>query len=193
MTMHRPILVTPPASPPITAEDARKHCRIDSAEEDTLLSGFIAAAVEHLDGYAGILGRCIMSQSWRQDFDNFNRVLRLPLPVNAVTSITWTSASGQISTVNQNCYTLQQDARGSLVRFKDGFEQPSDLYQTKAVAVTFAAGASTAADVPAPIRTAILLMVAHWYAHREDAAADTLTSIPLGAVALLTPLRRIGL
>lgn len=192
--MHRPVLVTPPSSMPISRALAKLHCRIDGDDEDDLLDGLIAAAVSHLDGYAGILGRCLMAQSWRQEFDAFAQKMRLPLPATAIASITYTNTSGHISTLPGTGYALQHDAQGSFIRIKDQCALPGGLYQTKAIAITFSSGAALADDVPAAIRQAILLMVGHWYAHRETVVTGTIaTNLPMAVDALLAPWRRVGL
>jgi uncharacterized phiE125 gp8 family phage protein len=191
--MHRPILVTPPAELPVTVALAREHCLIDGTDFDTYLEALIGAAVAHLDGYSGILGRCIVSQTWKQEFDAFGRTLRLPLLALEAVAVTSTNTAGQIATVNQANYTLQHDERGSLVRFKDSFEIPGDLYQTKAVSVSFTAGFGGAADVPLAIKHAILMMVAHWFAHREAVTDVALSLVPIGAMAMLVPFRRVGI
>lgn len=60
-----PTLITPPASMPVTLDEAKEQCRIVDAESDARIMGMIRAAVAELDGYRGILGRCIMPQTWR--------------------------------------------------------------------------------------------------------------------------------
>jgi uncharacterized phiE125 gp8 family phage protein len=59
------------------------------------------------------------------------------------------------------------------------------------VAVEYTAGyGDTAADVPAPLRQAMLLMIGHWYEHREAVITGSIsTGLPLAARALLAPYR----
>ena len=64
--MHRPVLVTPPAETPVSRTEAKAHLRVDGTGDDDLIDGLIDAAVAHLDGYTGILGRCMVTQTWRQ-------------------------------------------------------------------------------------------------------------------------------
>ena len=60
-----PTLITPPVAMPVTLAEAKEQCRIVDAESDARIEQMIGAAVAELDGYSGILGRCIMPQTWR--------------------------------------------------------------------------------------------------------------------------------
>lgn len=198
--MHSPVLITPPTAQTVTPSEAKAHLRVDHDEEDALISSLIGAAAAHLDGWTGILGRCLEEQIWRQDFDQFGQCLRLPLwPVVTIGSITWRNEAGQVATVSSDDYALKSDALGAYVRFKDNFTYPSGLYQTGAVSVTFTAGYPQAGDplastVPAPIKAAMLLMVGNWYQNREAVNVGNIVSIlPMAVDALLAPYRRVGL
>lgn len=188
--MLAPVLVTPAASLPVTLEEAKLHLRVDGDEEDSLIEGLIAAAVSHIDGWTGILGRAVAEQTWRQDFDSFGCAMRLALgPVSEIVSITYRNEAGQVSTVADSNYALVTDGSGPRVYWDNGFSAPSDLYEQGAVSVTYKAGY---AEVPAAIKVAILLMVGHWYANRETVAEGSFNEIPFAANALLAPFRRLG-
>ncbi len=197
--MHAPIQTTPPANLPVSLTDAKLHLRVDHDDEDLLIDGLIEAATDHLDGWTGILGRCLEEQEWRQDFDWFAQVIRLPLwPVNSISSITWRDIAGQIATVHSDDYALKSDALGAYVRFKDGFSYPNGLHQNAAISVTFNAGYPQAGDplestVPAAIKAAILLLVGHWYQNREAVSDSAPTELPLAVNSLIAPYRRTGL
>lgn len=162
-----------------------------------MIEGLIQAATDHLDGWTGILGQCLEEQEWRQDFDGFG-CLRLPLwPIIAITSITWRDRAGQVTTIDSSDYDLRTDAAGAYVRFADGFSYPSELDRSAAISVTFSAGYPQAADpaastVPAAIRAAILLLVAHWYQNREAVSDTGATELPLAVNSLVAPYRRVG-
>lgn len=221
--MLRPVLVSPPEMLPVSLEEAKRHLRVKHSLEDDLIRGLIGAATVHLDGWTGILGRCLVEQIWRQDFDRFERCLVLPLgPVISVTSVTWRNAAGQIATVASGSYALRTDAGGrSVVSFDRDFTFPIDLHESAAVAVTYRAGYPNIPEIPAvepgegdppdppgspaipaqpnipePIRIAILLLVGAWYENREETAIGvSVASLPehIGAHALLSPYRAMRL
>lgn len=187
--MHRPALVTPPAATPVSLAEAKAHLRVDSADEDALITALVDAATGHLDGWTGILGKAMVTQTWSQSFDRFCPRLDLPLgPVQSIASVKWRATDGQISTVASSDYSLRTDAGGrNFVRFVDGWSAPSDLYQVAAVTVEYVAGYGAPADVPAPIKAAMLLMIGHYYKNREAVAEASQDELPLGVKALLGP------
>lgn len=183
--MHRPVLVTAATVLPVSLEEMKQALRIlerdgdDNAlphEDDDLIISEIKAAAEHYEGWTGVLGICLVDQTWRQDYDGFCRRLHLPLgPVITPVSVTWRNLAGQIATINQAEYSLETDAGGrSWLRFRDAYALPSDLYERRAVMVEYRAGwplVENASTVPADIKAAIKLHVVAAYdeAAREGA------------------------
>jgi len=62
-----PYLVTPPASLPVELAAMKAHLRVAHDDDDADIEAKQAGAVAMLDGYGGILGRCIMPQEWAID------------------------------------------------------------------------------------------------------------------------------
>lgn len=147
--MHRPVLVTPPGRLPISVEEVRGYLPA-SPLSDAMIEGMIRSAVDHLDGWTGILGRCLVDQTWRQDFDGFDREMRLALlPVISIVSVTWRNADGHMSTVPISAYDLRTDAGSrSSIRFDADYVFPSGLHESRAVAVTYRAGYETIPEEP---------------------------------------------
>lgn len=73
-----PALVTPPTSPVVGLTDLRKHLKVTDDDDDLLITALERAAVAHLDGWSGILGRCIMPQTWEMRLDAGRHVLPFP-------------------------------------------------------------------------------------------------------------------
>jgi uncharacterized phiE125 gp8 family phage protein len=60
--------------------------------------------------------------------------------------------------------------------------------------IDFIAGYGEAGgDTPAPLRQAILMLVAHWYEHRSAAIGGAPEVVPTGVRALVAPYRRMAL
>lgn len=189
--MLSPVLIEGPTSAPVSLDEAKAHCRVDHAEDDALISGLIAAATAHLDGYTGILGRALVSQTWRQDFGRFCASMRLPLaPVASEPTISYWDTDLVQQDVDPSLYSLLSDARGPFISLQPGQSWPASARRPDAVSVTYVAGYGD--DVPRPIRQAILLMVGHWYENREAVAAGDQRELPLAASALIAPYRRVG-
>lgn len=187
--MLRPVRITPPATPPVALDEAKAHLRVEVADDDSLITALIAAATDHLDGYTGILGRCIVNQQWRQDFASWSP-LRLPFPNVSAVSVSYLDADGATQTVDAADHRLIDAVRGPEVYFRPGWASPALESGTHGpVSVTFTAGYGAAADVPATLKAAILLHVGTLYEHREDLVVGA-TVAPTGAYdALISPHR----
>lgn len=195
--MYAPVLVTAPSAgdPVVTTAEAKAHLRVDGTDEDALITTLVAAATAHFDGYTGILGRALVTQTWRQDFDDFTgQCMRLPMLATTIASVKYRDSAGQLSTVTSTDYSLKADALGSYVRFDDDYSFPSDLAQSQAVLIEFTAGFGAASAVPAALKAAVLLLVGHWYGNREAVNVGNIVSeLPMAVAALIEPYRRVGI
>jgi uncharacterized phiE125 gp8 family phage protein len=192
--MYRPVLVTPPALLPLTLSEVKLQLDIDYAEKDDLLNGLIAAATAYLDGWTGILGRCLITQTWRQDFDCLARTLRLPLfPVTSITSVKYDDPSNVEQTVDPTNYELLTDDLGAYVRFKFAFVLPQiESYNPPSVRVAYVTGDADASAVPQPIKQAMLLLIRHWFDNPTAVVVGERPPVemPMAVDALLGPFRR---
>jgi uncharacterized phiE125 gp8 family phage protein len=190
--MLAPVRTIAPAETPVSLAEAKAHLRVEHSDDDALITGLIAAATDHLDGWSGVLGRCLVTQTWRQDFAGFADCLRLPLgPVASITSVTYLDGDNAEQTLPDTDYQLLTDALGALVALAPGRSWPATCARPDAVSVTFVAG-SAADDVPPALKVAIMLLVGHWYERREAIDGNTLAELPFSVSALIAPYRRIG-
>lgn len=88
-----PVLVTAPVLPVVTLADMRAHLRMTAADDDAQIVAIEKAAVAHLDGWRGVLGRCLMPQAWRQDFDGWGRLL-IAMPDATAITVSYKDAAG---------------------------------------------------------------------------------------------------
>jgi uncharacterized phiE125 gp8 family phage protein len=68
---QKPIRTVAPASTPVSLSEAKAHLRVTSSAEDAVIQMYLDAAVSYLDGWAGVLGRCMVTQTWAQTFSDF--------------------------------------------------------------------------------------------------------------------------
>lgn len=59
------IRVTPPTGAIVSLPEVKAHLRVDHAHEDALIQAYMDAATSWIDGFDGVLGRCVMEQTWR--------------------------------------------------------------------------------------------------------------------------------
>ena len=82
-----PIRVTSPEGPVVPLADLKTHLGVVGDHHDGLITSLEAACVAHLDGWRGVLGRCILPQSWRVSYPR-GGVWCLPFPdVTAVEAV----------------------------------------------------------------------------------------------------------
>jgi uncharacterized phiE125 gp8 family phage protein len=168
MIALRPVLVTPPVETPITVGDVKEQVRVDHDEEDGLIASHIAAATTYLDGPRGILGRCLVTQTWAQSFDQFPELMiRLPFPDVSVVVITYRDDADAVQTLAASSYRFGADARGAFVMLADGASWPATFARPDAVTVTMTTGYGAAADVPPTLRHAVKVLAAAMYERRE--------------------------
>ncbi len=173
------ILIDPPASPPVTLEEAKAHCRVDDDYEDAWFETAIAVATEALDGTEGLLGRALVTQTWCLTLERFPSVISVPLPpCQSVSAIAYRDPAGAARTLDPADYQLVGTGGMAAARIlpAPGKSFPSVLAGPEAVTVTFVAGRPRPAP---PLRMAILMHVAHLWANRE--------SVMVGAGAMATP------
>lgn len=192
--MHRPVLVTPSELLPIAVEEVKQALRIDHSDDDIVIDRLIRSAVDHYEGWNGILGIVLVEQTWRQDFDSFNGCMHLPLgPVRDIVSVKWRNRQGQMATVSPDDYTLRTDGGGrSFVRLGSGYSRPGDLADSAAVQVEYVAGwlvVDGTATVPHDLRTAIILRVQLSY---DEAAENNSENVERIEGSLISKYRRIA-
>ncbi len=185
-------LIVPPLELPVTIDEARAHCRVDHTEEDELLFRLVEAATAHLEGPAGILGRSLVTQTWRVDVACFSSEFRFPLaPIQSIVSVEYYEPVGSAyTTLDGLNYRLGVDGRGPILELASGSYWPAVATRGDAVRVTYVAGYGSALAVPAALKHAILLLVGHWYNVREAVTIGNITTVPLTVDALVAPYRR---
>lgn len=191
--MLAPVRTVAPADTPVSLAEAKAHLRVEHSDDDEMILTLIEAATGHLDGWSGILGRALVTQTWRQDFGSFGCGLRLALaPVASVSSVTYYDGANASQTLADTVYSKFVDARGPYLGLAPDQSWPGTFSRPDAVRVTYVCGVA-AADVPARIKVVIKLLVGHWYENREAVVPGASPSeLPMAVTALLAPLRRVG-
>jgi len=184
-------LVTPPATLPVSRVEAKAQLRVDHSDEDTLIDRLIAAATAYLDARTGILGRCLITQTWEIVLDAFpSGAIEIPLGlVQSVTSVAYVDTNGMPQTVSSSDYYVDTTSLSAWV--VPEITWPDTLRAANVMTVRFVAGyGSAAAAVPEPIRHAILLLVGHWYEQRMPVSVGaTASEMPIAVSALIAPFR----
>ncbi len=195
--MSVPVLVTAPTVPLVDAGELKLHLKVEDTDEDALIDGLIDAATAHLDGWSGVLGRCLVNQTWRQDYADWptGDCLRLPFPDVSEVTLTYRDSDDAEQTVSSSLYEILSDARGSYLSFKSTFSRPglADDREFPVSAELVAGYGEEAENVPAAIRVAAQMMAAHLYQNRGDAAQGKSVTLTHTTEMLIAPYRRVWL
>jgi uncharacterized phiE125 gp8 family phage protein len=189
------ILATGPAAEPVTLAEAKAHLRIETPQEDTLIASLILAARLFVERSLDV---ALITQHWSLYLDRWpaDGAVPLPLPpVQAVTFVRVYDDAGNAQTVAPDQYQLDAVSAPPRLRHRLSAHWPQPGRRMNGVEIGLKLGfGDSAADVPAPLRQAILLLVSHWYEIREPVLLDTdVVDAPLTVAALLAPYRKVRL
>ena len=181
------IVVTPPATEPVTLAEAKAHLRVSGSAEDTLITALIVAARQHVETTTC---RSLITQTRRQEWSGFPASrcpLRLPFgPVISITSFTYVDSAGDTQTLTSSEYIADLVADVPTLRPLVDEPWPDYEYRPASLKVVYEAGYGAASAVPQTIKQAMFLLIGHWYAMREAVVVGgAATEIPLAANALL--------
>lgn len=172
-------VTTPPADEPVTKAEAKTHCKVDGSDSDAEMEAMIAAARVFVEDYCGTkLG----SQTVVLRCSSFCDFIDLPIaPIASITSIKYLDPEGVEQTLASSVYEGVLIGLEPTIRLKINQSWPSIRTATDAIRVTVSAGY---AEVPAPIKHAMLLMIGNWFDSR------TVGELTEGPKALLSNYRR---
>jgi uncharacterized phiE125 gp8 family phage protein len=178
-------LITPAAEEPVSLAEAKRHLRVESADDDALIGSLISAARQAAET---LTGRQFVTARWKLVLDSFpgpslmgvpaglpfslpgHAILLPKCPVQSVAAIRYLDMAGTTQTMPRADYTADTACEPARVTPVFGSAWPVSLPQIGAVVLVFAAGYGDAASVPAGIKSWIKLRVGSLYAHREEVA-----------------------
>jgi len=186
------VMTSGPALEPVSLAEAKAHLRVDGTAEDPLIQSLIVTSRLHVEAALGI---ALITQSWSCFLDRWPKAGRVNLPIRPVAALThvrvWND-EGASETLDPSGFLL--DGHGMpprLVALSDIVAATSQRV-ANGIEIGFTAGFGAAAsDVPASIRHALLLLVAHWYENREPVQIGVgVNAVPAMVSELLAPYRR---
>lgn len=180
-------LITAPAAEPVALADAKAHLKVDTTDDDALITSLVTAARIRAEWFTR---RAFVTQSWVQWRDAWPRDgFEIPLPpLQSLTSITTYDLNDAATVLDSALYRVDAAAVPARVAWAETTVPQTNLRNLAALAIAFTAGYGDAGtDVPEPIRRAIAMIVADLYTHRGDDAPT-----PQAALALLEPYRLMG-
>src|ERR1700743_3466291 len=130
------ILTTPPATEPISLDEAKAHLKVDTTDDDALIGALISAARSRAEL---LISRALITQHWTLSLDCWPDVIEIPFPpLQSVTSVT-AYAPDDTPTV-LDVATYQVDTSSARLVLKPGASPPVNLRRIDAIRIAFVAG-----------------------------------------------------
>jgi uncharacterized phiE125 gp8 family phage protein len=185
------ILTTPPAAEPVLLADAKAHLRVTHSDDDAYITKLIAAARRAIEQRTGLR---LITQGWSLFIDCWPQspaVSLLTAPVQAITDVITFGEDDTPATLDPAHYYLDAASVPARAVLRHGRTPPRGGRPINSIAIRFTAGFGATPDaVPAELRQAMLLTIAHWFDHRGEGDGG---SLPLSAITLLEPFRTLRL
>lgn len=184
-------VITPAATYPVTLAQARTHLRItpygtplahpeDAYIENILIPSATAWVEQYID-------RAIVTQTVELALNEFTD--RVYLPLGNIQSVTSVKAlvDGAETTVSTDVYSLNDYAQSAYLYLKADQVWPDVDAVDNAVKVRYVVGY---ASVPAPIVSAIYLLIGHLFENRQQNIVGlSVSELPMGISSLLQTYR----
>lgn len=180
-------LITAPSVEPVSLPEAKDWARIDISDDDNLIKALITTARNLSETFTR---RSFINTTWRYAMDCFpyGKVIDLPWsPLSSVTNLKYYDTAGVQQTFNSSLYYLDKETEPGRLILNPNEVWPSiESERYSAVTVDYVAGYGATADlVPEDIKTAIKMLVAHWYDVRPSVSMENLKDVPLAYESLL--------
>ena len=184
-----PIFIEGPAVEPISLSEMKDYLRLDDDAQDDLVTGLVKAARLMIEAASR---RILVEQRWRVVLDRWPEDGRVMLPISpilAVDGIKVFDASGAEIEVPAASFELDRMSDPPSITVTDA-RAPAKA--RNGIFIELRAGYSPAPDaIPAPLKLAIKILVAHWFENRGDVMGEQI--MPPEAMALIAPFQRARL
>lgn len=158
-------LKTAPVAEPVTLAEAKLHCKVDVADDDTLITALIVAARQQAEHRTG---RALITQQWELTLERFADRIPLPRPaLVSVQSVKYLDGNGALQTLDNTEYQVVISELVGYIQPSYGKSWPFCRVQPDSVAVAYTCGYGDAAAVPVSIKSWIKMAVATLYSQRD--------------------------
>jgi uncharacterized phiE125 gp8 family phage protein len=185
------VIVTQPASYPVSLDEAKSHCRVTDAAHDARLTLYIAAATATVEARTGML---LVQQTVRLELDAFPEwEIMIPVaPIQSVASVIYDNSLNVATTMVANTDYFTSLA-GQYPKIVPVTAWPSTyLNKPNCVRVLMVAGyAGDSVIIPPDIKHAILVRIKELFDHGGETILGYETNPSANTVSALTaPHRR---
>lgn len=184
-----PLLLAAPAVEPVGLIEMKGYLRLDTGDEDDLVSALIQSARLTVEAATGL---ALLAQSWRLRLGRWpsDGIVPIPLsPLMSIDAVRGAPASGGAVAIDPDLYRLDEAANPVRLLLDRTLQ-----FEAGGLEIDVTAGFGTAPErVPQPLRLALRRLAAHWFEHRGDARGAGASALPGEVSALLAPFVRARL
>ena len=180
-------MVTEPTAEPVTLVEAKLFARIDTDDDDALVTALISSARQCVEEETG---RALMTQTRDAFLNHYPQAKEFELSWRDIQSVTYIRALNEDGTYDEvDSGEILLDGKNGRVGIKTGspffpIGVVGDQYFNGFV-IRYVSGESDAAYVPEWAKTAIKMLVAHWYEHREATTPESQNKVPFHVQMIL--------
>lgn len=173
------LLIAPPTEEPVSLASFKEHLKLDGADEDASLEGFLLAARRTIEARHAL---AMLAQTWRLTLRCASGTVLLPLsPVISIDSVA-ISRGGVTEALPPSAYDADTGAAGR-VKLKAA-------YPDAALVIVFTAGWGSAAALPEELKLAVKVLAGFLYERRDGEGPDSGAEV---LVRLLSAYRQVRL
>lgn len=176
-----------PAIEPVTLSEAKNFLRLDSTEDDVLISSLITAARIYIET---TIGKILITESWSYFIDKWpkSNTVYLPLnPIQEIEEVRFYSDEETYQIIPPADYSIDIISNHPRLKFKGAQQAPISSQALNQIEVRFIAGyGDNLSDIPADLKQALLMLCAHWFEQRDPIGfGGSFAEVPTTIQALL--------
>ncbi len=185
-----PVLIIGPAIEPVSLSEAKAWLKLDSADEDGIVTALVTAARSSVEAASR---RLLISQTWRLVLDAWpaGGIVRVQLsPFKALLAVRSFDING-VATMSDPANFIVDKASEPARIIPVNYVAPVTGRPFAGIELDLLLGYGPAAtDVPQPLRQAMLLLIALWFENRGDGIGGAGEALPPDIHALVAPFKR---
>lgn len=193
---HTYVVITPPATTPITLATAKAYLKITTTDDDALITALITATTDFAEKF---MKKDLITKTWKTFRDDFffDEIILRRSPLQTVDRFEYLVATVLTPVPAEDFYnTVETDY--SRIALVDGKQFPTDGdVRLQNIEIDFKTGfGDSEADIPEDIKTALLAHIAMLYENRGDcfnfgrvAAPKIAASVPLQSAVIYNQYR----
>lgn len=161
-------VTTPPASEPVTRNEAKLWLKVDTTADDDIVDALIESARVWVERHCNI---GLLPQTITEVYDAWptGRDFELTVtPLRAVSAVYYLDSAGAQQELSSSSYTVDYFQRPARVQLKYSQTWPTLYDEINSVSAVYTVGYDAASAIPGPVITAMKLAIADAYENRQD-------------------------